>query len=115
MIPAKLRRMSRCLAAALCTVLLASASAQAQDMDCGACTELDRQTMADPVPPQDLRPPEPRFIGKGPDHRGKAIDVPGTGVTVYHKPGAGIWIGDYVPGGVFVRPRQNKFSIDMRF
>jgi hypothetical protein len=51
--------------------------------------------------------------------RGKPIElpVPGTNdtITVYHKPGAGVWVGDLVPGGVFVRPKNNKLSVEMKF
>ncbi len=81
---------------------------------CGACTALDRATMADPAPPSDMPPPRQAAAI---DH-GKPIDlpVPGTnGVTVYHKAGAGLWVGDLAPGGVFVRPNKHKLSVDMKF
>ncbi len=97
-------------------VLLIASPALAQDAeDCGACTELDRVTTADPVAPLDLpQPPQ-----KSAADRGKAIEVtlPGTNdtITVYHKPGAGVWVSDLAPGGVFVRPKKDKLSVEMKF
>lgn len=103
-------------AAALALLLAAPALAQdAEPEDCGACTELDRITTADPVTPMDL--PQPPH--KAAADKGKAIElpVPGTNdtITVYHKPGAGVWVSDLAPGGVFVRPKNNKLSVEMRF
>ena len=51
--------------------------------------------------------------------RGKPIEVtvPGSNemITVYHKPGAGVWVSDLAPGGVFVRPKNNKLAVEMKF
>jgi hypothetical protein len=95
---------------------LVTAPALAQEVDaCGACTELDRATMAEPV-----QPPVLSSIAKpapSPD-RGQAIDlaIPGVNVpTVFYKPSAGLWVSDATPGGIYVRPKKDKFSIDMRF
>lgn len=94
--------------------LLLASPALAQEADCGACTELDRAALAEPVPPTPLpAPPAARRLD-----RGKEIDVPVPGageVTVFHKPGAGLWVSDFAPGGVYVKPRQGKLSVDMRF
>jgi hypothetical protein len=101
---------------AAAVVLLLAAPALAQDAaDCGACTELDRVTTADPVLPMDLPPPPHKQAAD----KGKAIEVPVPGtndtVTVYHKPGAGVWVSDLAPGGVFVRPKNSKLSVEMKF
>lgn len=97
-------------------ILLIAAPALAQDAEeCGACTELDRVTTADPVAPMDLpKPPQKSVADKG-----KAIEVPLPGtndtITVYHKPGAGVWVSDLAPGGIFVRPKKDKLSVEMKF
>ena len=93
---------------------LATTPALAQEaQDCGACTDLDRATMAEPVMVPAL-PAAPRPVAT-PD-RGQAFDIPGVNVpSIYYKPGAGLWVSDATPGGVFVRPKKDKFSIDMRF
>jgi hypothetical protein len=101
-------------AALLCVLLSAPALAQ-EATECGACTELDRITTADPVAPSDLPvPPSKRVADKG---KPIEVQVPGTNesITVYHKPGAGVYVGDLVPGGVFVRPKKDKLSVEMRF
>jgi hypothetical protein len=97
-------------------IFLIAAPALAQEAgDCGACTELDRVTTADPVAPMDLPQPPQKFVGD----KGKAIEVPVPGtndtITVYHKPGAGVWVSDLAPGGVFVRPKKDKLSVEMKF
>jgi hypothetical protein len=97
-------------------VLLIAFPALAQDTeDCGACTELDRVTTADPVAPMNLPQPPSKSVAD----KGKAIEVrvPGTNdtITVYHKPGAGVWVSDLAPGGVFVRPKKDKLSVEMKF
>src|SRR3954452_15193898 len=90
-------------------ILLLASPALAQDaVDCGACTELDRVTTADPVAPTDLpQPPQKSVADKGAPIE---VPVPGTNdtVTVYHKPVAGVWVSDLAPGGVFVRPKKDK-------
>ena len=95
---------------------LASAPALAQQAEeCGACTDLDRATIAEQVLPPPL-PAMPKPAGT-PD-RGQAIElaIPGVNVpTVFYKPSAGLWVSDATPGGVYVRPKKDKFSIDMRF
>lgn len=95
---------------------LATSPALAQQAeDCGACTDLDRATMAEPVLPPPL-PAAPKPAT--PPDRGRAIDlaIPGVNVpTVFYKPGSGLWVSDATPGGVFVKPKKDKFSIDMRF
>src|SRR6478672_8380440 len=97
-------------------VLLLASPALAQDAeDCGACTELDRVTTADPVLPLDLpTPPQKREADKG---KPVEVPIPGTNesVTVYHKPGAGVWVSDLAPGGVFVKPKKDKLSVEMKF
>ena len=103
------------LRAACLIVLLIASPALAQDAQCGACTELDRVTTADPVAPLDLpQPPQKSAADKGAPIE---VPVPGTNdtVTVYHKPGAGVWVSDLAPGGVFVRPKKDKLSVEMKF
>ncbi len=95
---------------------LITAPALAQEAnDCGACTELDRATMAEPVlPPVFSSVNKPIAV---PD-RGQPFDlaIPGVNVpTVFYKPSAGLWISDATPGGVYIKPKKDKFSIDMRF
>ena len=95
--------------------LLLSAPALAQEPEaCGACTELDRVTTADPVLPMVLPPPPQKQLAD----KGKPIEVPVPGtnetVTVYHKPGAGVWVSDLAPGGVFMRPKNNKLSVELK-
>ena len=97
-------------------VSLFASPALAQDVaPCGACTELDRVTTADPVLPMDL----PLAPQKQAMDKGKPIEVPVPGtnetVTVYHKPGAGVWVSDLAPGGVFLRPKNNKLSVELKF
>ena len=103
--------------AAFCLLMLA-APALAQDAesnDCGACTELDHVTTADPVLPMNLPAPPPKQAAD----RGTPIEVsvPGTNetITVFHKPGAGMWVSSLAPGGIFVRPKNNKLSVEMKF
>ena len=93
---------------------LATSPALAQEAtDCGACTDLDRATMAEPVLPPAL--PSPPRVTSAPD-RGQAFAIPGANIpTVFYKPGAGLWVSDATPGGIYVRPKKDKFSIDMRF
>jgi hypothetical protein len=101
---------------AVLIAMIAATPALAQEVtDCGACTELDRATMADPLTPPILPAlPKPAT----PPDRGQAIDlaIPGVNTpTVYYRPGAGLWVSDATPGGVYVKPKKDKFSIDMRF
>ncbi len=95
---------------------LATAPALAQDADaCGACTELDRAAIAEPAPPPVL-PATPKSIS-APD-RGKPIElaIPGINTpTVWYRAGSGLWVSDATPGGVYIKPKKDKFSIDMRF
>ena len=93
---------------------LATTPAFAQEaVDCGACTDLDRASMAEPILPAPL-PLAPKPVST-PD-RGQAFEIPGVSVPpVYYKPGAGLWVSDVTPGGVFLKPKKDKFSIDMRF
>jgi hypothetical protein len=101
--------------AAALILLIASPALAQEAEDCGACTELDRVTTADPVAPMDLPQPPQKSVAD----KGKAIElpVPGTNdtITVYHKPGAGVWVSDLAPGGVFVRPKKDKLSVEMKF
>jgi hypothetical protein len=101
--------------AAVLILLIASPALAQEAEDCGACTELDRVTTADPVAPIDL-PPPPQ---KSAVDKGTPIEVPVPGahdtITVYHKPGAGVWVSDLAPGGVFVRPKKDKLSVEMKF
>jgi hypothetical protein len=95
---------------------LVTAPALAQEVDaCGACTELDRATMADPVTPSlPLMTPKP---ASAPD-RGKPIELAIPGINtppVWYRAGSGLWISDATPGGVYIKPKKDKFSIDMRF
>jgi hypothetical protein len=95
---------------------LAATPAFSQEVnDCGACTELDRATIADPVTPPVLPiVPKPAT----PPDRGQALglDIPGVNTpTVFFKPGSGLWVSDATPGGVYVKPKKDKFSIDLRF
>lgn len=104
------------LRAALALLLLVTPALaqEAATEDCGACTELDRVTTADPVLPPDLPPPPKRTgVDKGTPVE---VPVPGTNetVTVYHK-GASVWVGDLAPGGVFVKPKKDKLSVEMKF
>jgi hypothetical protein len=95
---------------------LVTAPAFAQEMDaCGACTELDRATIAEPVLPAAL--PSTQKPAVEPD-RGQAIElaIPGVNVpTVFYKPSAGLWVSNATPGGIYIKPKKDKFSIDMRF
>jgi hypothetical protein len=104
------------IARAAVLILLIASPALAQDAeDCGACTELDRVTTADPVAPLDLpQPPQKSAADKGTPIE---VPLPGTNdtVTVYHKPGAGVWVSDLAPGGVYVRPKKDKLSVEMKF
>lgn len=99
--------------AALITMLCTTPALAQEVMDCGACTDLDRATIADPIlPPALPLAPKPAAT---PD-RGQAFEIPGVNVPpVYYKPGAGLWVSDATPGGVFFKPKKDKFSIDMRF
>ncbi len=101
-------------AAALILLLTAPALAQEPEA-CGACTELDRVTTANPVLPMSLPVPPPRFVAD----KGTPIEmrVPGTHdtFTVYHKPGVGVWVSDLAPGGIFVRPKNNRLAVEMKF
>jgi len=101
--------------AAVLTLLLTMPALAQEPEDCGACTELDRITTADPVAPSELPPPPRKQVAD----KGVPIEVPVPGtdetVTVYHKPGAGVWVSDLAPGGVFVRPKKDKLSIEMKF
>ncbi len=95
---------------------LATAPAFAQEAnDCGACTELDRATMVDPVTPSlPLMVPKPASA----PNRGKQIElaIPGINIpAVWYRAGSGLWISDATPGGVYIKPKKDKFSIDMRF
>jgi len=96
--------------------MIAAAPALAQEaQECGTCTELDRATLADPVIAPVLPPPPKPAT---PPDRGQAIDlsIPGVNTpTVYYKPSSGLWVSDATPGGVFVKPKKDKFSIDLRF
>ena len=96
------------------SLLTAPAFAQEAN-DCGACTDLDRATMADPVLPA-LPPMAPKPVS-APD-RGKPFElaIPGINTpTVWYRAGSGLWVSDATPGGVYITPKKNKFSIDMRF
>jgi hypothetical protein len=101
--------------AALIAIFAATPAFAQVENDCGACTELDRATIADPVTPPVLPAlPKPASL---PD-RGQAIDlsIPGVNTpTVFFKPGSGLWVSDATPGGVYVKPKKDKFSIDLRF
>jgi hypothetical protein len=103
---------------ALLFACLASAPALAQVAlaeGCGVCTELDRQTMADPVAPSDLPPPpQKREVDRG---RPIEIQLPlvNDTILVWHKPGAGLWVSDLAPGGIFMRPKKDKLAIELRF
>ncbi|MDB5644035.1 MAG: hypothetical protein JWN07_3352 [Hyphomicrobiales bacterium] len=103
------------LRAAALVLLLASPALAQEASECGACTELDRVTTADPVLPMEL--PAPPL--KQEADKGKKIEVPVPGthdtITVFHKPGAGVWVSDLAPGGIFVRPKNNKLSVEMKF
>lgn len=95
---------------------LVTAPALAQEAtDCGACSELDRAAIAEPVlPPVLLATPKPPAT---PD-RGQPFELAIPGVTlptVFYKPSAGLWVSDATPGGVYIKPKKDKFSIDMRF
>ena len=95
---------------------LVTAPAFAQEAnDCGACTELDRATMADPATPSLLlMSPKPT----SPPNRGRAIDlaIPSINTpTVWYRAGSGLWVSDATPGGVYINSKKKKFSIDMRF
>ena len=95
---------------------VATAPALAQEaQECGACTDLDRAAMSEPVTAPALpAPPRPAT----PPDRGQAIElaIPGLNTpTVFYKPSAGLWVSNATPGGIFVRPKKDKFSIDMRF
>jgi hypothetical protein len=112
-ISAKVRGMF--LRASLALLLIASPAFAQDAEDCGACTELDRVTTADPVLPLDLpAPPQKREADKG---KPVEVPIPGTNesVTLYHKPGAGVWVSDLAPGGVFVKPKKDKLSVEMKF
>lgn len=108
---------SRFALSILTLALLAAAVPAVAQEDCGACTELDRATMADPVPPSDL-PPVP---GPAPqvDAKGTPIELPlpggQGGVTVFHKNGSGVWLSDLAGGNVYVKPKQNKLSVDLKY
>jgi hypothetical protein len=95
---------------------LVTAPAFAQEVDaCGACTELDRAAIAEPAPVPVL-PATPKPVTT-PD-RGQAIElaIPGVNVpTVFYKPSAGLWVSNATPGGVYIKPKKDKFSVDMRF
>ncbi len=96
--------------------LLATTPALAQEAsDCGACTELDRATMAEPVAPQNM-PALPKT--PTPPWRGRAYDPGLIGIaapTIFYRPGSGFWVSDATPGGVFISPKKNKFSVNLRF
>ncbi|MDB5649396.1 MAG: hypothetical protein JWL62_916 [Hyphomicrobiales bacterium] len=89
----------------------------ADPADCGACTELDRATMADPVAPSDL-PRPPAIHAENTDAKGTPIEVPlpgEGGVTVFHKSGSGVWLSEAAGGNVYVKPAQNKLTLDLKY
>lgn len=50
------------------------------------------------------------------DPRGKPVNIPGLdGVTVRHRSGAGVWIGE-APGAanLFLKPAKDRLSLDMK-
>ena len=80
--------------------------------DCDACRAEDEVQAGDYLPPAI---PDPRKV-EAADGRGKEIEIPIPGAPpVYHRPGAGVWIGEAGQGNnVFFDARQNKATLGLR-
>lgn len=77
---------------------------------CETC-QADEIQVGDYVPPLVPSPrPAPQL-----DWRGKPISVPVTGVpTVYHRPGAGLWLYGQDNSNVYVDSKDNRTMLRLR-
>jgi hypothetical protein len=98
----------------LALLLLASAPAcaqLAQEPACESCRPEDEQQVGDYVPPAI---PEPRPVTSL-DPRGNALSLPVTGApTLYHRPGAGVWLGGIGANNVYVDHSRSQSLLRLK-